>query len=56
MLPVGKKRPSAREAVKEINDVEGPGTVNERVVQNWFRRFNEGDGKLEEKPKFRETC
>ena len=26
-----------------MNGIEGPWTVNEWVVQNWFKRFNEGD-------------
>lgn len=36
-------------AAKEINDVDSSGTVK-RAVQNWFRRFMEGDAKLEAKP------
>ena len=35
---------------KEINDVEGPVTVNEHVTQNWFRCFKEDDTNLEDKP------
>ena len=42
---------SARAAAKEMNDVEVPGTVNECAVQNWFRRFKEGDTNLEDKSK-----
>ena len=33
----------ARAVTKEINEVEGLDTVNERVAQNRFRCFNEGD-------------
>ena len=40
---------SARAAVKEIIDFEGLRTVNEHVVQNWFRCFKNGDSSLEDK-------
>ena len=41
------KGQSARAAVKEMNNVEGSGTIKERLKQNWFRRFKEGDISLE---------
>ena len=50
MLPV-EKALRARAMVKEINDVEGQGNVNEHVAPNWFRRFKEGDTSLKDKPK-----
>ena len=31
--------------------MEGPGIVNERMVQNWFRRSRVGDTSLENEPK-----
>ena len=34
-----------------INDMEGPGTVNKYVVQNWFKRFKDGNTSLEDKSK-----
>ena len=40
-----KKEDIARAAVKEM--VEGPGTVNERLAQNRFICFKEGDIRLE---------
>lgn len=46
-----KKGLNARAAAKEINDVEGTGSVNERTAQNWFKRFKEGDTTLQEKPR-----
>ena len=44
-----KKKQSEKAAVKEINDMEGPGTVNEHEVQNWFRYFNASDTSLKYK-------
>ena len=44
-----KKLISVSTAAKEINDVEGPGTVNECIAQNDFRRFKESDISLEDK-------
>ena len=41
----------AREAAKEISEMKGPGTINEYMAQNWFRRFKEVDTTLEDKPK-----
>ncbi|XP_054706992.1 uncharacterized protein LOC129216802 [Uloborus diversus] len=46
-----KKGLSAGAAAKEINDVEVPGSVNERTAQHWFKRFKEGDTTFEEKPR-----
>ena len=34
---------SARAVTKDINDMEGQGTVNKCVAQNWFRHFKEDD-------------
>ena len=36
-------------AVKEINDVESPRIVEERMAQNWFRRFKEDDTIIKDK-------
>ena len=36
---------------KKINAVEGPGTVNECVAQNWFRHFKEADTSFEDNPR-----
>ena len=35
----GKKDWVQGQQQKEINDVKGPGTVNEHVEPNWFRCF-----------------
>ena len=45
------KELSEKAVAKEINDVEGTGTVNEYVVQNWFRCFKEGDTSHKDKPR-----
>ncbi|XP_052824371.1 histone-lysine N-methyltransferase SETMAR-like [Octopus bimaculoides] len=45
-----KEELNVRAATKEIDDMEGSGTVNKRVAQNWFRRFKDGDTSLEDKP------
>ena len=46
-----KKGPSEKLEAKGINDVENPGTANELVEQNCFRRFKEGDTNLKDKPR-----
>ena len=28
---------------RDINDAFGPGTTNERVAQQWFKKFRNGD-------------
>ena len=48
-----KNRLNARAVAKEINDGEGPRTVNEHVTQNWSRHFKEYDTNLKYKPKSR---
>ena len=32
-----------------INDIFGPGTANEPIMQWWFKKFCKGDKSLEEK-------
>ena len=51
LLYLWKERAQWKDKAKEMNDEEGPGTVNERVTQNWFRRFKKGDTSLEDKPR-----
>ncbi|XP_052824578.1 histone-lysine N-methyltransferase SETMAR-like isoform X2 [Octopus bimaculoides] len=46
-----KKGLSAKAAAEEINDVEGPGTVDEHMAQKWFRRFKECNISLKDKPR-----
>ncbi|CAI9724390.1 Hypothetical predicted protein [Octopus vulgaris] len=46
-----KKGLSAKVAAEEINDVEGPGTVDEHMAQKWFRRFKECNISLKDKPR-----
>ena len=36
---LGRKRLEAKVTPKEINDLEGSRTVNERMTQNWFKHF-----------------
>ena len=52
-LPVKKKKKkmSRKTAAKEMNNVEGSGTVSKHMAQNRFRRFKEGDTSLEDKSK-----
>ncbi|XP_020141355.2 histone-lysine N-methyltransferase SETMAR-like [Microcebus murinus] len=38
----------AAEATRNINKAFGPGTVNERTVQWWFKKFCKGDESLED--------
>ena len=46
-----KKGRSVRAAVKEICDVEGVGAVSKSTANNWFRRFQNGDTDLEDRPR-----
>jgi transposase len=46
-----RKNLDAKAAAKAICDVEGEGTVAPRTAQKWFRRFNEGDFDLEDRPR-----
>ena len=46
-----KKGLSVRDAAKAINDVEGEGTTSKSAAGRWFKRFNEGDMDLEDKPR-----
>lgn len=48
-----KKGLSTREEAKRINDVGNSGTVNKRVVKNWFRHFKKGDISPKDKPRSR---
>ena len=41
----------AKAAAKAICDVESEGMVAPRTTQKWFKRFNEGDFGLEDKPR-----
>ena len=50
-----KKGLSTIAVVKEINYVEGPGTVNNCVAQKWFRCFKEVDTSLKDKPRTGKT-
>ena len=43
----------ARIEVKEMNNDEGPGTVNGRIAQNWFRSIKEAYTSLENKSRSR---
>ena len=38
----------AAETACDINDAFGPGTTNERVAQRWFKKFHNGDERLED--------
>jgi hypothetical protein len=42
-----KQSHKAAAAAKDICDVEGEGTVNERTAPRWFRRFASGSLSLE---------
>ena len=46
-----KKGHSVRAAVKEICDVEGVGAVSKSTANNWFRRFQNGDTDLKDRPR-----
>ena len=45
-----KRRPSTRDAAKEICDAEGEGTIHYTTVSRWYKRFNSGDLSLEDQP------
>ena len=46
-----KKGLSAKAAAEEICAVEGNGVIDRRTASNWFKRFNEGDISLVDKPR-----
>ena len=46
-----KKGLSTRAAAEEICAVEGEGVINKTKAAEWFKRFNEGDTSLEDKPR-----
>ena len=46
-----KKGLSTRAAAKEICDVEGEGTTSKSAAARWFKKFNDGDLSLEDKPR-----
>ena len=46
-----KKGIDGKAAAKAICDVEGEGTVTPRTAQRWFKRFNEDNFDLEDKPR-----
>ena len=37
----------------KVNNMEGPGTVNEHMAHNWFRRFKEGNSSPKDKPRLK---
>ena len=41
---------TARATAKKVNAAFGPNTTTDRTVQNWFKRFDEGDTNLEDIP------
>lgn len=41
---------SSRETANKINTAFGPNTTTDRIVRNWFQRFNEGDTSLKDIP------
>jgi [histone H3]-lysine36 N-dimethyltransferase SETMAR len=46
-----KRKFSTRDACKEICEFEGEGIVAQRTAAKWFKRFNDGDLNLEDKPR-----
>uniref|UniRef100_A0A7E4UNE0 HTH_48 domain-containing protein n=1 Tax=Panagrellus redivivus TaxID=6233 RepID=A0A7E4UNE0_PANRE len=42
---------TSTEATDNINRIYGEGTVTDRTVRNWFKRFNEGETRLEDLPR-----
>ena len=38
----------ATESVRDINELFGEGTIGERMVQKWFKRFKDGDTSLKD--------
>ena len=46
-----KKGLTAAAAAHEINDVEGQGNMTKMTASRWFKRFNDGDTTLEDKPR-----
>ena len=46
-----KKGLSSRAVTKKINNVEGPGNVNEQMADNCFRRFKESDTSFKDIPR-----
>ena len=46
-----KKGLSTRAAAEEICAVEGEGVVKKTTAAEWFKRFNEGDTSLQDKPR-----
>ena len=45
-----KKGQSARAAAKEICDVEGEGAMSKSTAASWFKRFQDGDMSVEDRP------
>uniref|UniRef100_A0A914E1N8 Mos1 transposase HTH domain-containing protein n=1 Tax=Acrobeloides nanus TaxID=290746 RepID=A0A914E1N8_9BILA len=43
MLYHFEKRWKATESARDINELFGEGTIGERMVQKWFKRFKDGD-------------
>ena len=48
-MPLLEKRTECKG--KKFNGMEGSGTINEHMAQNWFRHFKEDDTSLEDKPR-----
>ena len=42
---------STRDTAKEICNAEGNGTVSYKTAERWFKRFDEGNFDLEDKPR-----
>ncbi|OPJ68364.1 hypothetical protein AV530_006020 [Patagioenas fasciata monilis] len=38
----------AADTTCNVNKAFGPGTANERIVQQWFKKFHKGDKSLED--------
>ena len=38
----------ATESARDINELFGEGTIGERMVQKWFKRFKDGDTSLKD--------
>ena len=48
MLYHFEKEWKATESARDINELFGEGTIGERMVQKWFKRFKDGDTSLKD--------
>jgi transposase len=48
MLDHFEKGWKATESARDINELFGEGTIGERMVQKWFKRFKDGDTSLKD--------